>query len=90
MHLQINWSQLSILFFYKNMIHAVLILQMIAFSAGWMWATYDDGWIRITLAVVLTWASLAGIAWVLIPAAIEVEDKVANIVDSFADTDETV
>ncbi len=59
-----------------------------AFSAGWMWATYDDGWIRITLAIVLTWASLAGNAWVLLPAANEVEDKVANIVDSFADTDE--
>ena len=75
-------------FFHKNMFREVFILQMIAFSAGWMWATYDDGWIRITLAIFLTWASLAGIAWVLIPAKNEVVEKVTNIIDSFADTDE--
>ena len=73
-------------FFYHRVALVVLISQVVAFSAGWMWATYDDG--RIILAILLTLASLVSIVWVLIPAANEVEVKVANIVDSFAEIKE--
>jgi len=72
-------------FLNKNMFRAVFILQMIAFSAGWVWATYDYGWI---LSIFLAWASLFGIFWVVYSAPKELVEKVSNIVDSFADTDE--
>ncbi|MHA2067887.1 MAG: hypothetical protein ACXABY_26280 [Candidatus Thorarchaeota archaeon] len=73
--------------FYEKMLGAVVILQMIAFSAGWMWATYDDGWIRIALAIFLTYASLmGGYVCIFFLPSVRVEATVANIV--LADTDE--